>query len=122
MNFSDLPAWEAALEAGQLPVWRGLELSPDDLVRGAVIQQIMCRAEISVREIESTHALAFCGYFADSLPGLRELEADGLIETQATGIRVTPTGRYLLRIVAGCFDRYRPQQQASAQEHFSRVM
>jgi len=52
----------------------------------------------------------------------RRASATWSVETQATGIRVTPTGRYLLRIVAGCFDRYRPQQQASAQEHFSRVM
>lgn len=121
-NFRDLPAWEAAVDAGKLPVWRGLELLPDDIVRGAVIQQIMCRAEIDVREIETAHAIGFDDYFADSLPGLRELEADGLIRMHSNRIQVTPAGRYLLRIIAGCFDRYLPQHQADAPQRFSRVM
>ncbi|MEO8010664.1 MAG: oxygen-independent coproporphyrinogen III oxidase, partial [Dokdonella sp.] len=42
-NQAELCEYEAALDIDQLPIWRGLALSDDDLIRADVIQQLMCR-------------------------------------------------------------------------------
>src|SRR6185503_4775021 len=62
-NPRELPAWEIAIDQGQLPVWRGLELSFDDRVRADVIQQLMCNAAIDIPAIERRHDIEFWDYF-----------------------------------------------------------
>ncbi|TCZ76201.1 radical SAM protein, partial [Lysobacter sp. N42] len=51
-NPRDLPTWEAALDAGRLPVFRGMYLSEDDQLRADLIQALMCQGEIPVRALE----------------------------------------------------------------------
>ncbi|MBM5812909.1 MAG: oxygen-independent coproporphyrinogen III oxidase [Gammaproteobacteria bacterium] len=112
-NYRDLPDWEAALDAGRLPVWRGLQLSDDDLLRADVIQRLMCQGRIDIALLEDRHDIDFADYFADALRQLGPLQADGLVEVGAEAIVATSRGRLLLRIIAMCFDRYlqRPQSQ-----------
>ena len=43
------------------------------------------------------------------------LKADGLVETSPSRITATSRGRLLLRIIAGCFDRYLNQPQPEAE-------
>ena len=105
-NHRDLPAWEAALHAGRLPVWRGLALSADDRVRADVIQSLMCNGAVDYAEIESRHAIRFDSYFADALARCAPLVADGLVSLTGRGLRATDRGQFLLRIIAMCFDRY----------------
>src|SRR5690606_31378196 len=107
-NHRDLPAWEAALDAGKLPVWRGLALSGEDQLRNEVIQQLMCRGEIGVGSIERRFGIDFADHFADALARLDALREDGLVEVEAALIRATARGRLLLRIIAMCFDAYLP--------------
>jgi oxygen-independent coproporphyrinogen III oxidase len=121
-NPRDLPAWESAVDAGRLPVWRGLELSFDDRVRADVIQQLMCNGIIDVAAIEQRHDLAFGAYFADSLPRLAPLVEDGLVEIEARRIVATPRGRLLLRIIAMCFDGYLASTEPAARPRYSRVI
>ena len=112
-DFRDLPDWEAALDAGRLPIWRGLRLSEDDLLRADVIQQLMCQGRIDINQVEDRHDVDFPAYFADALRQLEPLVADGLVEVGEEAIVATSRGRLLLRIIAMCFDRYlqRPQTQ-----------
>ncbi len=105
-NQRDLPAWEAAVEDGRLPVWRGLRLTFDDVLRAEVISQLMCRGEIDVAAVERRFAIGFEPYFAEVLPRLRSLARDGLLTVSPSRIAATPRGRFLLRTVAMCFDRY----------------
>lgn len=102
----DLPAWENAVDAGRLPVWRGLALTFDDALRADVIAQLMCRGEIDLEAIERRFGIEFEAYFADELPRLRKLAGDGLLAMHRSRIAATPRGRFLLRIIAMCFDRY----------------
>ncbi len=62
-NPRDLRAWETALDAGRLPVWRGLELDPDDVLRADVIQQVMCQGAIDVAAFEQRYDIHFWAYF-----------------------------------------------------------
>jgi oxygen-independent coproporphyrinogen-3 oxidase len=111
-NFRDLPTWERALDEGRLPVWRGIELDADDVLRADVIQQLMCQGEIDAARVEERYGIDFRAYFADSLAKLAPLAADGLVTVEPLRIAATSRGRYLLRIIAMCFDRYLAAAQA----------
>jgi oxygen-independent coproporphyrinogen III oxidase len=115
-NFRELKRWKAALDAHRLPVLRGLALSADDELRGAVIGQLMCQGAIDTRSIEKRYDIDFRGYFKDELQRLEPLAADGLVRTAPGQITATEIGRLLLRNIAMCFDRYlaMPQGQAPA--------
>jgi oxygen-independent coproporphyrinogen-3 oxidase len=121
-NFRDLTAWEVAVDKGDLPTWRGIELDDDDLVRADVIQQIMCRGEVDLQRIEQKYDLAFDEYFADALAQLVPLQEDGLVDVDPERIAATSRGRLLLRMMAMCFDHYlRTPAQAERPRH-SRVV
>ena len=116
-----LPAWEAAIDAGRLPVWRGMQLDFDDIVRADAIQQLMCQGAIDIAAMEHRHGIEFDSYFRTSFDRLAAQAADGLVEISATQIRATSRGRLLLRIIAACFDRYL-QQPPSAPARFSKAI
>ena len=105
-NPRDLPAWEAAIDAGRLPVWRGLRLDPDDVLRADVVQSLMCNGAIEITQIEQRHDIDFASYFADALAQLAQLQRDGLVRLDDRRIAATSRGRLLMRIIAMCFDRY----------------
>lgn len=105
-NPRDLPNWEAAVESGHLPIWRGMQLSEDDVIRADLIQRWMCQGEIDIGEFEQRHDIYFNEYFSEELKKLKELEADGLVTVSATRLKATSRGRLLLRIIAACFDAY----------------
>ena len=106
-NQRDLLAWSAALERGELPVERGLEVrDPAVLERRELIRQVMCRFALELGDLKR---------FEPEWQTLQALEADGLVELSRHGnhgvLRVTTTGRWLIRTIAAVFD---PQQQRCA--------
>jgi oxygen-independent coproporphyrinogen-3 oxidase len=105
-NHRNILGWEAALDAGRLPVFRGMRLSGDDQLRADLIQQLMCQGEIPVGALERRYAIAFDQYFADAIMRLEPLMADGLLKRQSGRYAVTEQGRLLLRNIAMCFDAY----------------
>jgi oxygen-independent coproporphyrinogen-3 oxidase len=119
-NQKTLDSYYGALDQGELPVLRGLELKPDDLARRAVIQALACRFEVSKEAIGIAHLLDFDHYFATEVRMLDRLERDGLVEMDDEFINVTPRGRLLVRAVCMVFDRYLREAQQRAQ--YSRVM
>lgn len=119
-NPRDLPSWESSIDEGRLPVWRGMRMDADDVVRADVIQQLMCHGEVDIAATARRHGIDFTRYFAQALRRLQPLQDDGLVEVSATEIRATSRGRLLLRVLAGCFDRYLPDDSAAAR--FSRTV
>ena len=113
-NAKDLQAYYDALDAGRLPVWRGIELTADDLVRRAVIQSLICNFRLSLESIELSWLIDFRRYFAQEMQDLGRLADDGLVELQPDWIVVTPRGRLLVRVVCAVFDRYLRQQRQRA--------
>ena len=105
-NRKDIRDWQAALESGELPVWRGLSMSGEDRLRRDVISAIMCQGNVQFEEFERKYKIDFSNHFALELESLKPLEADGLIELYEQGIEVTPTGLLLLRVIAMKFDEY----------------
>ena len=50
-NARDVATWETALDEGRLPLWRGLRLNTDDVIRADVIQDLMCQGQVDLTEI-----------------------------------------------------------------------
>jgi oxygen-independent coproporphyrinogen-3 oxidase len=105
-DLKSLDEYYEALDDARLPVWRGIELTQDDLVRRAVIQALSCHFRVSIESIELSYLVDFRRYFADEMAELRRLADDDLVELQPDWIVVTPKGRLLVRAVCMVFDRY----------------
>jgi oxygen-independent coproporphyrinogen-3 oxidase len=119
-NFKTLEEYYACLDSGSLPVLRGIESSPDDLVRRAVIQALACHFEVSKEAISIAHLIDFEDYFAAELEQLKEMERESLVSVDDEWISVTPQGRLLVRAVCMVFDRYLRAGRARAL--YSRVV
>jgi len=113
-NAKRLEDYYAALDAGRLPVVRGIELTPDDLVRRAVIQALSCHFRVSIESIELAYLVDFRKHFDEELKDLRRLAAEGLVELAPDWIVVTPKGRLLVRRICMVFDRYLREREARA--------
>jgi len=118
-NAKTLDDYYAALDQERLPTLRGLQLTPDDLVRRAVIQALACHFSLAKESIEIAYLVDFDTYFAAELRELEALEADGLVELDGGWIHVTPRGRLLVRAVCAVFDRY--LRETRDRSRYSRV-
>ncbi|MFA5940797.1 MAG: oxygen-independent coproporphyrinogen III oxidase [Sinimarinibacterium sp.] len=105
-NAKDLKAYAKAIDAGHLPVVRGLRMTDEDELRRGVIEDLMCRGQVDIAAVERAHGIRFAEHFADELQDLDALARDGLVTRDESSIRVSPTGRLLLRRVAQAFDAY----------------
>jgi oxygen-independent coproporphyrinogen-3 oxidase len=119
-NVKELERYYAALDAGRLPVLRGVELTPDDLARRAVIQALMCHFRVSIESIELSYLIDFRRHFGPELQMLKKLADDGLVELGPEWIVVTPKGRLLVRAIAMLFDRY--LREARERASYSKVI
>jgi oxygen-independent coproporphyrinogen-3 oxidase len=109
-----------AIDAGHIPVLRGVELTPDDVLRREVIHALMCGGVADMRQIETRHGIVFPEYFARELEEMHKLAQDELVEIDEDTIRVTPKGRFLLRPIAMPFDAYLAARLA--EQRFSKVI
>ncbi|MCH2221862.1 MAG: coproporphyrinogen III oxidase, partial [Dechloromonas sp.] len=94
------------IDANVLPVFRGIELTADDILRRSIIQALMCHFELSIESIESAHLIDFRKYFAAELEDMKEMERAGLLKVEREWISVLPPGRMLVRVISMVFDRY----------------
>ncbi len=119
-NEHDLAAYTQAVTQQQHAIKRGVCLTDDDLIRGAVINQLICHFELNPAAIEKRFNLNFDQYFAAELAELAQFEDDGLIQRQGRHISVTPSGRLLIRRICMAFDAYIPKQQPT--RGYSRII
>ena len=107
------------LDAGQLPVERGFELSQDDMLRRRVIMDIMCNTPIDFAETGQEYGIDFAAYFAEELSSLKSLADEALIAIDTQSLTILPKGRLFVRAVAMAFDMHLRQPAAGS---FSRVI
>ena len=119
-NTRELETYEKLVNEGTIPVFRGLELEPDDLLRKEVINQIMCYFRLDIAKLETKWGVDFSDYFEREFENLRVMEKDGLIKMTREYIEVLPAGRLLARSVCMEFDRY--LQEKELQQRFSKVI
>jgi oxygen-independent coproporphyrinogen-3 oxidase len=105
-NRRGLEEYYADLDADRLPVFRGIELTRDDLIRRDMITRLICHFELDIPSAEAAWDIRFDDYFADALMKLRDMAGDGLLEVDARKIRILPRGRLLVRNICMAFDAY----------------
>jgi oxygen-independent coproporphyrinogen-3 oxidase len=103
-----------------LPVVRGLALNRDDLARRAVIMALMCQGQVLFESIELAWLLDFKSYFAAEMDQLRDMQEQGLVMVDDSGIQVTASGWFFVRAIAMVFDRYLQADRNRAR--FSRII
>ncbi|MBI1397884.1 MAG: oxygen-independent coproporphyrinogen III oxidase [Betaproteobacteria bacterium] len=113
-NVRTLEEYYDRLDRGVMPVFRGVELSADDLLRRAIIQSLMCHGSVSIEAIELAYLIDFKAYFSREIESLQPFVDDGLVEIDGEWVAVTPRGRLLVRAICMVFDRYLQSRQRSA--------
>ncbi len=105
-NHKEMREYEAALDRGELPVYRGIKLNRDDLIRKAVIMELMANFKLNISKIEKDFSINFKDYFKDALKELEEFEKEDLVSINDKEIRVSETGTMLIRNIVMPFDAY----------------
>lgn len=105
-NVKTLDEYYDRLDRGVLPVMRGVELTPDDLVRRALIQCLMCQFQVPIESLEVAHLIDFRKYFAREVADLEPFREAGLVRLDQQWLSVTPLGRFFVRNICMVFDRY----------------
>ena len=116
-NVRTLDEYYARLDRGVLPVLRGVGLSPDDVLRRALIQSLMCHFILEFAAFEKEYGIDFRRHFSLELSELDEMEGAGLLRVEPGRIVVLSPGRMLVRAISMVFDAHlranRPQNRYS---------
>lgn len=112
--------YKAVQENAGSALCKGIMLSDDDILRAAVIKQLICQFELDMPAVEQQFNIDFNEYFSDALHALAPLLADGLVKVSDNKITVTARGNLFIRIICMCFDAH--LQQQIKQTRFSRVI
>ncbi len=111
-NVRNLDEYYSRIDAGRLAVYRGIELTDDDVLRREVISQLICHGQLDIESIEQRFGIEFTEYFAAERDVLGTMQADGLLKMDDRTIEVLPPGRLLIRSICMVFDRYlRPHRK-----------
>lgn len=95
-NEKEVEAYEEKIFRGEWPLFNGHLLNAEDLRRRQLILDLMCNGE----------ALIPLDLFQEAAPALQSLTHDGLIVIQQQRLKVTETGKALIRNVCAAFDQY----------------
>lgn len=104
-NVAQELGWRAAVMKDDLPVARGVALTPDDRFRGEIIERLMCDLAVDLEAVCERHGRDL----AELKPEIGRLAAfgeDGLIAWSGATLKVTPAGRVLVRSVCAVFDAH----------------
>ena len=105
-NFKTLGEYEEAIDAGNLPIFKGYQLNEDDILRQFVIMELMSNFSLDMRRVEREFNINFDEYFADALKALEEFVEADLVTISEDKITVSQTGTMLIRNISMPFDAY----------------
>jgi oxygen-independent coproporphyrinogen-3 oxidase len=105
-NFRDMDGYEAAIDAEKLPVMRGLMLNGDDVLRKAVIMEMMSNFKLNIINMQKRFNVDFFDYFKDDIKELQIFIDEGLVTLEKEFLRVSDTGTLLIRNICMPFDAH----------------
>ncbi len=105
-NDAKLGNYQRAIDAGTLPIVRGMQRNTDDELRREVITHLMCNLELPYDLLCAEHNIDLRDGFATELERLAPWEDEGFITYTPRGIEVTTLGRYFVRLLGMEFDSY----------------
>lgn len=105
-NKADVRNWMLDVDAGRLPVGKGVAVSREDAMRAAIIEQVMTYLSVD------PDAVAACYGLPAPQADLEGLIASGVVTIESGRILVNPAYRPLARLVAAAFDGYLATSEA----------
>lgn len=108
------------LKQNEIPVFRGLELEADDVLRKGIINQLLCHFEIDIKKLEDKWKFKFFDYFEPAMSNLHTMQDDGLLVMDENSLKITASGRLLARNICMEFDRY--MQEQANKDRYSRTI
>jgi oxygen-independent coproporphyrinogen III oxidase len=89
-NDAGLGRYQKSVDAGKLPIIRGMRLSEDDQHRRTAITHLMCNLELPLSMVSDEG-------MADSYARVAGHAAEGLVKVESERLVVTDLGRYFIR-------------------------
>jgi len=105
-NHKDMKEYENAIDEGRLPTERGVKLNQDDLIRQAVIMELMSNFKLNIPRIEKEFDINFAEYFKEAIQELQVFKEEELIMIDSKEIKASNTGEMLIRNISMAFDAY----------------
>jgi oxygen-independent coproporphyrinogen III oxidase len=96
-NVKTVEEYYERLKADELPVFRGIDLCDEDILRRKHILEITCRLQTEIPYQDWVLSADFQSY-------LKQLVEDGLLEKDGNKLKVTSVGRQFIRNIAALFD------------------
>lgn len=115
-NEKALSSYYEDIHNGRLAITKGFMLSDEDASFRTYILDMACRGATTFEEKDLPLLETY------SFPKLTGLAADGLVEWDRLGARLTTQGRQFIRNVASAFDLYIQRQAASEKPVFSQAI
>ena len=97
-------AYTAAVREGRLPVTRGHTFTPEDRWRGRMIESLMCDFAVDAGEMVLDYGLTPAQLQQVFDPVVAQF--GNMVQPGPWGLRITPEGRPLARMVANMLDAY----------------
>lgn len=105
-NAKTMEEYDQAIRSGQPATCRGLVLSPDDLIRHRAIMNLICHFELDLDQLDREFKINSAEYFREELDGLRTFQEEGLLQVEERGVRITETGKFVIRNICMVFDAH----------------
>ncbi|MDE2658172.1 MAG: coproporphyrinogen III oxidase, partial [Verrucomicrobiota bacterium] len=118
-NIKELKEYYQAVDDGKTPIAKGCIVTDDEKKYRIVITRLMCDLSLDYDSLSNSLDINFREEFADSLDGLEDMEDDGLLIRDESGLTVTDTGRLFIRNIAMRFD---PNIESSSTTRYSRTI
>jgi oxygen-independent coproporphyrinogen-3 oxidase len=103
-NEKELPKWQAAVDAGNVPLHKAYFVTEEDKIRRETIMRTMCDLSLDFTAMSQKLGINFEQHFEKELAALAPFAADGLVKLKLGGLEVTDAGRLFIRNIAMCFD------------------
>ena len=119
-NYRDTETYFKDIDRGKLPIFRGIQLEVDDILRSDVIASLICNFTLDKKEISDRYNICFDDYFTEEINQLKQMQDDGILRINNDSIEVSLAGRLLIRNICTVFDIYNQQQDQTSR--FSRMV
>ena len=105
-SYYERDKYEAAINAGRFPVWRGHWLSGQDVLRRDIIQTLRSLFAVDVAALNEKYKIDFWPMMKREQGILLEMQRDGLVTVERDKLEVTEFGRNFCNVICRVFDRY----------------
>jgi oxygen-independent coproporphyrinogen-3 oxidase len=104
-NFLPTKQYTDLVEAGALPIAKGIVTGSEDILRREIIERLMCDMEVDIDTVCAHHQVE-ADHFSEELNRLSPYVDDDICRIDGGKIFVSENARPFVRLIAAAFDRY----------------